>query len=216
MTRILHCSDSHGQFPEFKGDFDIIVHSGDMLVNRVPRIAIDEHLFQRDYIRANGEKFKKWIGDKPFIFCAGNHDYAEPCKELRDLGINAINATNKVVKVNGIKFFGFPYVPYIGVWNWEAEPKAMQRKVKHMLQILEEEKVDVLIAHAPPYGVLDTSNTGQKIGNIGMTEALDEGRLYSKMYLTGHCHGFGGKVIKYKGKIISNAATTYQILDFVK
>jgi Icc-related predicted phosphoesterase len=214
--KILHTSDTHGSFPDMIGDFDLIVHSGDLLVNQKPRMKLGEALFQRDWIRENGDKFKQWIGNKPFLFCAGNHDYMDPCSELRDLGINAIDTTNKLVEVDGVKFYGFPYVPYIGFWNWEAPNQMMRQKIREMVEIIEDNKIDVLIAHCPPYGILDKNTEGTNIGNVAMTNALIDLNHLPKAYLCGHCHNKQNIIhlpINNKYIRIVNSATICRIVE---
>lgn len=221
--KIMHTSDTHAQFPELIGreDVDVIVHSGDMLPNMRPRAKLQEKLYQRDWIREHGEQFKEWIGKKPFLFCSGNHDYIDPCDELKDLGINAINIDNKLVELDGIKFYGFPYVPYIGVWNWELIEREMRNAVAKLVEMLDFHKVDVLVAHCPPYGILDLSYQRTHIGNVSMINAINDTiKEMPKLYLCGHAHdscGFhmlnierpdGNKLIK-----ISNSATEYRILE---
>lgn len=51
------------------------------------------------------------------------------------------------ITINGISFYGTPWVPYIdGRWCFEGEDKALADRFLQMPQ-----KVDVLITHSPPY-----------------------------------------------------------------
>lgn len=51
------------------------------------------------------------------------------------------------ITINGIRFYGTPWVPYIdGRWCFEGEDKDLADRFLQMPQ-----KVDVLIAHSPPY-----------------------------------------------------------------
>jgi Icc-related predicted phosphoesterase len=215
--KLCHVSDNHSVFYPLEGDYEIIIHSGDMLPNNRPRLKSQEPLFQRDWIRDNSENFKRWIGNKPFLFCSGNHEYTEPCTELRDMGINAINIDNKIVELNGFKFYAFPYVPYIGVWNWEAIERDMKNKVDVLIDVLNKNDIDVLVAHCPPYGILDMNNRGSNIGNLPMLEALKNNiTKFPKLYLCGHVHeanGYDELIINNKILKISNAATSYRIIE---
>lgn len=216
--RALHVSDSHGSFIKYPGEYDIIIHSGDLLPNSPERLKKSEHLYQRDWVRDNTENFKQWIGNKPFLFCAGNHDYAEPCNELRDMGIDAIDITNKLVEINGYKIYGFPWVPYIGLWNFEAHDKKMQIKVDELMDVIEENKIDILVAHCPPYKCKDLNSQGVNIGNLHMLNAIKELKHLPKFYLTGHCHAKQSRGIldfPVNGKYIKivNSATDHHILS---
>lgn len=215
--KICHVSDNHSVFYPLEGKFDIIIHSGDMLPNHRPRLKLQEPLFQRDWIRDNSENFKRWIGDKTFIFCSGNHDYTDPVSELVDLGINAINTNNRVFELNGYKLYAFPYVPYIGVWNWEAKERDMRDKVDTLVDVFDKTDIDILVAHCPPYGILDLNSIGTHIGNLPMLKALENSiKKFPKLYLTGHCHeanGYEEVLIGDKILKVSNAATSYRIIE---
>lgn len=212
--KICHVSDNHSVFYPLIGKWDVILHSGDLLPNNKPKTKSQEPLFQRDWIRDNSENFKRWIGDKPFIFSSGNHDYTDPCSELIDIGINAINIDNKIIEFNGYKFTGFPYLGYIGLWNWELKEQDMKIKVDMLVNTINKNNIDILVSHCPPFGLLDENDVGEYIGNVPLRNAIDrEIKKLPKLLCVGHNHNDGGKKIKYKNMLVSNAATIYNIID---
>jgi Icc-related predicted phosphoesterase len=202
--KILHVSDTHGQFIRFEGNYDIIIHSGDLLIYNKDPFA------QREWIRNNSENFKKWIGNKPFLFCSGNHDYIEVCDQLKDLGINAINIDNKILELNGIKFYGFPHR---GIRDSKVE---MKIKADLLVNILNKNDIDVLVAHCPPFELLDLNEYNEHIGNEYLKDAIDkEIKRLPKLCLFGHCHQNCGKMI-YKNILMSNAATIFNLIEYEK
>jgi Icc-related predicted phosphoesterase len=220
--RILHCSDNHGTFPQMHGNFDIIVNSGDFFPNSPNVFSKNKNLemaFQLQWLRNNLDNIKQWLGDHTFLYTAGNHCFLHPDAmefELQKAGIKAYSLNNKLFSYQGVNFYGFPFVPdFGGTWNYELKLPEMQDKVNEMTEVLNKSFVDVLVCHCPPYDCLDLTYGGVKIGNTCINNMLDY-KLFSHMvptaYLTGHCHESAGITIR-NGLLVSNAATTYQIIQ---
>jgi Icc-related predicted phosphoesterase len=194
--KVLHVSDCHGTFPAFYGEFDVIVCSGDLLPNKTRGNRHVEPAFQKDWVRKNEQNFKNWIGDKLFLFCPGNHDFIDPCSILREFGLNAHNITDKIFDFMGKKFYGFPYIPFMGnEWNFELFPDAMGKKV------------DTLV------NLINNNMYKHNCGNRFMANALSY-RL-NKLpiaYLHGHIHESYG-ITNFETMLISNAATVWQIIS---
>lgn len=217
--KALHVSDTHGQFIPLEGEFDIIVHSGDLLINFSPQRKQLEAQRQEDWVIQNIEFFKTWIKDKPFFFCQGNHDFFDPCNTLKQHGINAISITNKVIEHENIKFYGFPYVNYLGFWNNELTERAMNLAIENLISICNQEFIDILVAHNPPYKMLDRTHQKEYIGNRPLAIAI-KNELFThppKFILSGHCHENNGiythLLSKSRSIVISNAATTQRIIS---
>lgn len=231
--KIAHVSDSHSFLVPIPAEADIIVHSGDFLPNMTRDFYGDqakismERRFQRIWIEANTPKLIEWIGNRKFIFSAGNHDWVDPTPLMRKAGIDAVCVDNEVYLYEGISFYGFPFIPWIdGEWNFECEPDTMRRRIRMLKDILTDNKIDILVAHSPPYGILDCrivtrliddsiTFTDQKCGNVQLTDLLmymEEARL-PKFVLSGHLHNHYG-VVNEMGITFSNAATTVNLLEF--
>lgn len=216
--RICHLSDTHGKFPLLKGNYDIVVHSGDWL----PDFKVSPHLYaeaQEAWIKVNIGEIKSWIKSAPFLFCQGNHDFANPNRVeqiLRQAGINAFNLENKIVSINDYKFYGFPYVPSInGTFNYECDEQEMFHQVDELTSIMNQTYIDVLVAHCPIYGVLSTcsyasQNWGNKELETMFQSKLDQ-NLRPQAVLCGHIHSASG-IQLYKDMLVSNAATTQNIV----
>lgn len=243
---ICHGSDWHGNrfklesgevvsvFPEIKEEFDIFVMSGDFLpnfrwgCNKNKSDLKEEIKYQENWCRLYAKDLKKCIHDKPFLFSSGNHDFINPCKILKEHGINAIDLDDKVVEFMGYTWYGFPYIPMMNDnWNHERDSNDMRAEIIMMINRLKDAKVynklDILVAHCPLHGLLDFTKYygNEHCGNSHMNSAL----IYQMeklpiLYLCGHIHENGGGTAwldsfdrAEPGMFISNAATTYNILD---
>jgi len=210
LVKMLHISDWHGEFlfipPEEK--YDMVVCSGDLMPNWDRANPEKNKEGQPKWVEAHLKHFHKLIGGRPFLFCAGNHDFVDPCGILKDDGLNAINITNKKVKVNGKTFYGFPYIPYIvGEWMYELQVPEMLYKVGCMMESF---PVDVLVSHSPLAGYLDRCED-DRAGNSVLANSLFYGDMPSRI-LCGHLHA-GEGFIDLGETQISNAACSWRIVS---
>jgi Icc-related predicted phosphoesterase len=196
--RIFHVSDTHGFFPELTGDFDVVIHSGDLFdnhswgPNRNLSILDMERTHQTDWIRARAETIKEWVHGKPFLFCTGNHDFVDPCPFLQEVGLTAINLDDKVTEFEGKTLWGMPWVPFDeGAWNYELRSAELMAEVQRMIAAFKDQdpsRPDILVAHAPPYGILDLCPDG-RIGNSHLANALNYTLdQLPNLILCGHVH----------------------------
>lgn len=224
---IFHFSDSHGRVPSVVPsiEYDVVVCSGDLLPDRYPRK--EERLRlnlpysmpgsparQEQWLRTQLPKFQALARGKPFLFTPGNHDFYDPVPMLREAGIDAHDLTDTIVTVGGLRFYGFPYVPWCGGgWNHELTPQGMAMKVAEVVVALEDSLFDVLVAHCPPYKLLDRAKNGQDCGNPYMLKALLDmaPEKLPKAYLCGHVHTSAGDG-DFRGMYVSNAATTMRLI----
>src|ERR1051325_2270861 len=100
--KIVHVSDTHGLLPELPSG-DIVLHTGDFLPNRSRGVVDVETVHQMDWLRRHIIEIVDWIGDRPFLFVQGNHDYINPCPTLRDAGVDARNISCLSETVDGVK-----------------------------------------------------------------------------------------------------------------
>ena len=226
---ILHCSDSHGTLPILPKEGDVVVHSGDMMPNASRGIRHIEYQFQTQWMQRAVETYKRWLDGRPIIYSAGNHDYIlNPMEILQDAGINATDITNKRCTFRGLRLFGFPYINYIdNEWNYELRGQEMANEVRRLKDELIR-GVDILVAHSPIYGILDSnfvtrdpygniksSEYGEHIGNRPMADLFSYGldpEYWPRYYLHGHCHEHWGNA-KLDEMIISNAATRVHVIE---
>lgn len=223
--KIIHVSDTHGTFPTLPAEGDVVVHSGDGLPNASRGKLPIEIPFQNNWIRKNTKSYAQWLNGRPMLYCMGNHCFISPCDLLQEAGINAIDITNKTVTFNGLKFCGFPYIPYLdGEWNFEKRLPEMALEIRKLKDQIAN-GVDVLVCHAPPYGVLDSNfvirredgtlipDYGEHCGNSLLNTLLTyELEKLPKALLVGHIHEHHS-VTEEWGITISNAATTVHLIE---
>jgi Icc-related predicted phosphoesterase len=220
--RILHISDTHGSFNQLIGPFDVILHTGDLLPNFPAIMSGDKNKeieCQANWISQNISHFKKWIGDNTFLFVAGNHDFT-PSQRIVDIlvdnNIKAVNITEKFHQINDKKFYGIPNInKMVGRWAYESTPEEMLKafnKYKSVLSMYR--RIDVVAAHMPLYGMLDFTRRFERMGSTVFLEEfnkLDYTNLPS-VYAHGHCHECFGVAV-HRGMIVSNAATTQNVIE---
>lgn len=222
QKRICHVSDTHGGFPRLHGRYDLVLHTGDFFPNSHHVLSNNKNLemaFQLQWLRDNITNIKQWLNNHVLIYVPGNHDFLHPDlmeHELQKAGIKAFGIANRLFSFEGTNFYGFPYVPTIdGSWNYERGIPEMQQECDKMAEVLNQTFVDVLCCHAPPYGCLDLTYGNEVIGSTVIGTTLDykiARDMLPPVYLCGHVHEANGFRVR-NGQLISNAATTYQIVE---
>lgn len=167
-----------------------------------------EKNLQLQWINNNIVNFKNMLGNKPFVFINGNHDFLESQiieKELQKNNINAIDVTNKISNVNNISFYGFPYIPETGgCYANELNTINMQIEINKLKCLLKNNTIDVLLLHCPPTGIYNHQYANHILAN--MLDIIDNIHK-PKIILCGHLHT--DNCTSYEFNIlISNAATT--------
>lgn len=221
--RLCHVSDTHGGFPRLHGKYDAVIHTGDFFPNShnvQMRNKVQEAVFQMEWLEKNISNLKAQLQGHTMFFVPGNHDFVDS-QRMQELlnahGVAAIDLTDKIVNHLGVNFYGFPYVPAIGgdFWNYEREIPEMQKEAEKMVEALNKTYVDVLACHAPIHKSLDLSYGNQVLGSSVIANALDyqvAKEMVPSFYLCGHIHEAHGVTVR-NGMVVSNAATTYQILE---
>lgn len=219
--RIKHISDMHGQFPELTGWYDIIVDTGDSHPNSYAAFSTPplEAEFQEDWVKDNLPRYVDWIGDKPYIFCSGNHSFISGPKFerlLKSAGIDAHCIDTESYIYQGYHFYGFPYINSInGTWNYETPASRMDELTTSLIKLMNDQYVDVLCCHATFNGVFAPEHYGTDWGNLILRDKFDN-NLSKDMkpfaVLSGHLHSNHGITVK-DGVLYSNAARTQHIID---
>ena len=216
--KIIHVSDLHSIHPpKVPDDIDIIVNSGDWMPNAPTDSIYADLACQERWLEDNAEQIKNWTNNKLILFTEGNHDRFNVQKILPKLGIRIINITNQLyIHHSGLSFYGFPFIPFIeGWWNHERELPEMVKEFDLMLECIKDaglDQIDVLVAHCPPYGILDKNREGSSIGNRVLINRIDYCDFMPLHILCGHVHENAG-VVSYNQITISNAACTQHILE---
>lgn len=206
MTKIVCISDTHNFHHDVDvPDGDVLIHAGDFTLTGTLGEVVE---------------FNEWLGtlDHPYkIIIAGNHDRC--LGENGTLGLkmftNGIYLERSGKEIEGIKFWGAPMTPAFNgmrggltfYTNTNKEAKGVWRGMP--------KKLDVLITHGPPFGILD----GVEKYGYGETfrvgeptvEHCGDGMLASKViankpkyHIFGHIHeGYGRFTADYGTKFIN-------------
>lgn len=179
--KILHLSDTHACHHRLREELeaDVVVHSGDFTMNGSNEEAID---------------FMNWFCDLPYshkIFICGNHDDCLYGANIDGLDSNVHYLCNSGIEIEGVKFYGVPMF---------MRDCISERQSYNYRQI--PSSTDVLITHAPPFGILDYDDNI----NYGSEELLSiVSAINPRLHLFGHIHRQHG--ITTQGQtIFSNGA----------
>lgn len=219
--RILHFSDNHGLIPELDLDgIDAVINSGDFLPNKThggnSYYLSMELQFQQTWIKENEEELAEMVPPPiPFLISRGNHDFINPADYLSD---NVHDLTSKLVEICGIKFFGYPYTPWLaGEWWGELTERQEKHAMEGLLLVLERDKPDVLISHGPMHGILDKNSYGEHCGSGKLRKLLMHTTKHlPKVMLHGHIHEHAGKSMMTsagRDMRVFNSATIVQTIE---
>lgn len=171
---------------------DLLIHCGDATF-------IGDHIQVIEFNNWLGEikhKFKHGI-----LFVPGNHDIGFMRNQLlyREILSNAVTLIDESITIEGKLFYGTPWSPTFGKWAFMLNEEKLYLVYENIPH-----NVDVLISHAPPYGILDKNKQGVSCGSKSLLEAIKIKK--PKNVLFGHIHeGYGNEV--YKGIKIYNVSS---------
>ena len=151
---------------------DILIHVGDAtMLSRSLRAIVD---------------FNDWLGELSYahrVFVPGNHDsFVQANPANRSLLTNATVLVNEGIEIEGLRIWGTPVTASgPGFCVKSAEDR------RHLFGRIPD-ATDVLISHAPPYGILDAGPGSQVHG--GDRELLHAVvRVRPRLHCFGHIHG---------------------------
>lgn len=206
---------------------DCVFITGDMVRNFNPSLKdfgnearLQRHIYESSIDHIN----EIWPG-VDIIAVRGNHDW---CDYGIDGSVKAFDRLGgEVFEWNGLKIAGFRGVPaHVGFWQDEYS----ERQLDILCQGIPSDS-DILVSHAPPYGIMDdvadvegllkihgieyidlNGVVPHHIGSNSIRDLVD--RLPNlKLHVFGHVHEHGGKVEDRHGKVFSNAACSLNYLE---
>lgn len=205
--KIVALSDTHtlqGRVPMPEGQFDFLIHAGDL--GNVGKV--------REY-----EKIGQWFRDlkhqyKYQIIVPGNHDwglmksggYFEECRKHFDDDV--IFLVDQAIELEGIKFYGCPWMPQFYDWAFMLPEDALPPIYAKI-----PDDTEVLITHAPPHGILDHMTRDIRFGDRHIYERCGSPALYERVkqlpklkhHIFGHIH-FGAGIEKIDDVTFHNVA----------
>lgn len=157
-------------------DGDILVHAGDITRSGDP---------------AEVKDLNAYLGTLPHrhkIVIAGNHDFCferDP-ETSRALLSNCTYLQDEAVFIDELWIYGSPWQPWFYDWAFNLRRGAEIRAKWTLIP----ENTDILITHGPPYGYLDQTARGEKVGCRDLLEAVE--RIQPRVHIFGHIHeGYG-------------------------
>jgi Icc-related predicted phosphoesterase len=149
IARIVHISDTHGRYDALLAsipDGDILVHTGDF-----------DDVTELDYL-AKVTNFDRMLGQLPHrhkLYVPGNHEaymrHLVDSRQVHSLISNATVLVDQQIEVQGIRFYGTPWMDMGGFSASAAHLTRVFAAIPH--------DIDVLLTHRPPSLVMDLAWT---------------------------------------------------------
>jgi Icc-related predicted phosphoesterase len=195
-VRLVLTSDTHGLLPP-----DLILPPGEMLIH-----AGDATMMGRlDEVRA----FAKWMRRQPHLhklYVPGNHDFAFELNSpnhdialafMADAGVTVL--IDSLVTIQGLRIYGMPWTPTFGRWAFMRDKSGMERACAQI-----PDRLDILITHGPPYGILDRNGEGERCGSGALLERIKD--TAPRLNVHGHIHPGHGMEMRYGTAFFNVAA----------
>lgn len=228
--RILAISDLHGHLPRTEEwpKADVLIIAGDICPDyRAGRL--DTAIIPKYGIVAAADKQMKWMEEAFFPWAAnidipriyytwGNHDWinGEYAKEGSAFGPRCV--IDREIRVIGqneedVRIWFSPWSNRFMDWNWMLHSKEMAAKMAEI-----PEGIDVIVSHAPPFGLADQAGAVWNNDHLGSTELLNAiDRVVPKVVICGHIHGgHGYAAYKHKPIILNPEAPLMEQQALVK
>jgi Icc-related predicted phosphoesterase len=190
--RIVCVSDTHARhhLTEMPPG-DVLVHAGD----------ITRHGSLEDV-----ESFNEWLGTLNYyrykVVICGNHDFCfqnQPAVARARI-TNAVYLEDSGCEIDGLTFWGSPWQPWFGGWAFNLPRGEELARVWAKIP----DRVDVLVTHGPPEGILDKTNRGDLVGCRDLLDRVREVR--PRLHVFGHIHEAAGRA-EFDGITFVNAST---------
>lgn len=195
--KLVLISDTHGHkisLPEG----DVLIHAGDLTMNG----SLHELEKSADWLNTVVDDYKV------VYVIAGNHDFC--FEDLRNVEAQSLMNEAGVIYLQdgydvfeGKIFYGSPWQPWFYDWAFNLKRGEEIKKKWDLIP----EKVDVLITHGPPYGILDETDWKYGREHVGCEELGKKVfKVHPLVHVFGHIHG-GYGVKSREGINFVNAST---------
>lgn len=200
MIKIVAVSDTHTKHKQVimpEGFHDILVHCGDM----TGRGNWNEFISVGNWFRNQKDNFKHRI------MIAGNHDWGLELNAKQILNDHfdkdLIYLQDSAVTLEGIKFYGTPWMPNFYNWAFMREEEELHKYYDNI-----PDDTEVLITHCPPLGIMDRNTEDDDQERCGSSTLADRIKALPKLkyHIFGHIHGGYGRV-KVNGVSYHNVAS---------
>jgi len=180
-------SDTHGRPFEIP-ECDVFIHAGDMTAGG----SVDEQLDLLVWLGYQNQARHK-------ILVPGNHDrcyeiYGEKLQASLLPRFRPMLLIDSALEIDGKIFYGSPWTPPFRQWSFMKPEEELAEVYANMPA-----KIDVLITHGPPRGILDPGYNDPHVGSRALLAAVQSRRI--SQHIFGHTHGAGGKTVRPKSSI---------------
>lgn len=194
--RLVIVSDTH-LYEIDPPEGDVLLHCGDMTyTGNVKELGEVQRQF-----RALAPRYKHGI-----LYVAGNHDFMFDQDQKKALALmepsGATYLQDSGIELEGVKFWGTPWVNQFYDWAFMAEEPVLARYYSKIPT-----DTDVLICHGPAFGMLDMTERGVHAGSTELRAVIH--KVKPKVFAFGHIHEGYGQVdfagVKYINASICDA-----------
>lgn len=169
--RIVCISDTHERDYSVP-DGDVLIHSGDLTFHG----GVEELHIELDRLNSFPHKHK--------ILVSGNHDWGFQNQYHKvALFLGPITyLENEGLIIDNLTFWGSPWQPAFCNWAFNLPRGGPLRRIWAKMP----DKLDVLITHSPPGGILDLVPGAGHVGCMDLRERVD--KVKPKLHIFGHIH----------------------------
>jgi len=170
-----HLNESSVQVPEC----DMLIHAGDMTM-----LDASEH----SLVDFDGWCSSLALDRSRILVCAGNHDLPlQNNRNARKLLRHCTYLCDESIIIEGLKFYASPWQPafFNLAFNLERDSQDLKKKWDEI-----PDDTDILITHAPPYGLGDLLSPGEHLGCRLLLERIKKVR--PRLHVCGHIHSGQG------------------------
>lgn len=135
--------------------------------------------------------FANWLKVQPAkhkVYIAGNHDLLferDPAQVAAIMAeVDAHYLQDSGIVIDGISIYGTPWVPECGDDFAFMKPRGSPELKAVWSQI--PDRVDILVTHTPPFGILDFANGVGPVGDVQLFERVRE--VNPRYHVFGHIH----------------------------
>ena len=197
--KIVFISDTHGLYEKVAvPDGDILIHAGD---------------FGRHGTLSELPAFHQWFVSHPHkhkVYVAGNHDWCfEQQNEVaRKVMTDVVYLQDEAATVMGLKFYGSPWQPRFLDWAFNVNRGRLLAEIWAKIP----DDIGVLVTHSAPYGILDETERGEKVGCQDLLARIKV--IQPRFHLFGHIHeGYG--VYRNESTVFVNGSVLDQNYNLV-
>jgi Icc-related predicted phosphoesterase len=195
-VRIAAIADQHGRLPPVPA-CDLLVIAGD-----VTPIGDHSAKAQREFLEG---AFSEWLvatEADAVVGIAGNHDLLAEDDPAFMAGLPWTYLSDGGTVACGLRIWGTPWAPTFGDWAFMEPDVRLARRFDAI-----PDGLDLLVAHTPPYEILDLARRGVHAGSESLRAALLRARPTACVF--GHIHEAHGHE-KVDGIRCYNAAVVDQ------